>query len=441
MAALISLCYNLLLRPLGLLLLYGPGLLVVRIRRNLFARHGDLRRLRRELAKRPLPESSADRPRVWLHCASMGEYEGIRPLASALKARGCVTILSFFSISGMHNLKPDHGFDQVCFLPLDGWFAVRALVRTLRPDVFVVTKHDLWWNLLRRLSREGCALLFINANYHNRAHFDRRLLRGFYRSLLGRFDGIHPVNALAERRFRALLAGTPAAERVSALGETRFDRVLERMRAASGAEMLPAQFASGSTVLVAGSTWPRDEAVLLPAVARAREQYPDLRLLLVPHEPSVSHLDQSTALCQRLGLTVLRLAEFEAGTPYTNQPVFLIDRIGLLAGLYRVGQLAWVGGGFTTGVHSVIEPAAYAIPVIFGPAHHVSQEASRLLAAGGAFEVAEESRLRQLFDLMLGEPSRRLHHGRAALKVVEQSTGATTRILERILACGKAGPC
>jgi 3-deoxy-D-manno-octulosonic-acid transferase len=414
-AVLVSLFYNLLLRPLALVLLYGPGLLGARLRSNLLARHGQIARLEQALAARPLPPSSADRPRVWLHCASMGEYEGIRPLATALRERGCVTVLSFFSISGMRNLQPDHGFDQVFYLPLDGWFAVRRLVRALRPDVFVLTKHDLWWNLLRRLSAENCRLLFINANYHSRAHFDRRLLRVFYRLLLGEFHGIHPVNTVAERRFREFLAGTPAAARVSALGETRFDRVLERMRSSTGADLLPGSFHRERFVLVAGSTWPRDEALLLPALARARELHPGLCLLLVPHEPTAEHLGSSEALCRKLGLSCSRLSGLEPASACQDLAVLIVDRIGVLAGLYRVGQLAWVGGGFTTGVHSVIEPAAYGIPVLFGPAHHVSQEASRLLAAGGAFEVADEGRLRLLLEMLLSEPGRRRHHGQAGI--------------------------
>lgn len=438
MATLVSLIYNLLLRPVALVLLFGPGLLVDRVRQNLLARRGQSARLYADLAARPMPPSSADRPRVWLHCASMGEYEGIRPLATALRERGCVTVLSFFSMSGMRNLQPDHGFDHVFYLPLDGWYEVRRLVRALQPDVFVVTKHDLWWNLVHRLSREGCRLLFINANYHSRAHFDRPLLKPFYRLLLAGFDGICPVNTVAERRFRELLAGTPAAARVKALGETRFDRVLERMRASGGADSLPPAFHQGNTVLVAGSTWPRDEALLLPAVSRAREHTPGLRLLLVPHEPTREHIEATVAQCRRLNLDALCLSDYEHGAVYDGQPVFIVDRIGMLAGLYRVGHIAWVGGGFTTGVHSVIEPAAYGIPVCFGPAHHVSQEANRLLAAGGAFEVADEGRLRLLLDMLLTEQSRRLHHGRAALAVVTESAGATGRILERILVEGEA---
>ncbi len=424
--------YNLLLLPAALALLYTVGLLPVRIRRNLLARHGSLRRLKADLQRRPLPSKSLGRPRVWLHCASMGEYEAIRPLALALREAGCGLVLSFFSISGMRHLPEDHEFDAVCYMPLDLPWLVGPLAETIDTDVYIVTKHDLWWNLLHRLKARGTRLLFINANFHRKAHFDRPLLRSFYRGLLELFEGIHPVSEGAAGRFRALLEGRPAAARVTPLGETRYDRVLQRLKSRDTREILPAAFRDCARLTVAGSSWQLDEEALLPAWAEQHRRNSGCRLLLVPHEPTAAHLEHSEKLLDGLGLAHRRLS---ASMPADGEepPVLLVDRVGVLAGLYRGALAAYVGGGFTTGVHSVIEPAAFGVPVCFGPGHHVSQEASHLLEAGAARETPDRESMEAWLRLLHEDEAARRAAGEAASRVVHHFAGATERILRVVL--------
>ncbi|MDP2359606.1 MAG: glycosyltransferase N-terminal domain-containing protein [bacterium] len=416
------------------LLLMTVGRLLPRVRVNIAARRGWAARLARELAA--LPPAPAV---IWIHCASMGEFEAIRPLARRLRTRGLRVVISFFSTSGPRHLPAEVEADLVCYLPFDTPWSARRFVDLIAPDLAVVTKHDLWPNLLLAARRRGARLAFVNANFHDRSRLALPWLRSFHRDLLAGFDWIAAVGPLMADRFQQLLTGCSVP--VEATGDSRFDRVLERAQGNRSAELLPAGFRA-ATLLVAGSTWEPDEEAFLPAVARLRPLVPGgLHLLLVPHEPHAARLEQLERRLAALDLPACRLSTLEQDT-WRGQPVIVVDRVGLLAGLYAGADLAWVGGGFTTGVHSVIEPAASGLPVLFGPRHHVSQEAQDLLACGGAAEVTAADADRLLEGLLL-EDGKRRGMARAALGLVQARAGVTSRLEEGLLALlgpGGAGP-
>lgn len=419
------LLYRILSGPAWLLLM-ALGRLLPRVRENIAARRGwvgELRRLRADRGPQWRP--------VWIHCASMGEFEAIRPLARRLRGEGLPVALTFFSTSGPRHLKGGVEADWTGYLPFDTVPAAWLFQRLMRPRIGLITKHDLWPNHILAARRAGVPLLFVNANFHSRSRLASPRLRGFHRALLVSFQWVGAVGPQMAARFGRLLAGLPVE--VEAAGDSRFDRVVERARESRALDRLPAGFLEGPRV-VGGSTWEPDEDLLLDAFAALRREVPDLRLLLVPHEPTEAALARLRSRLEALGLAHLRLGEVETGVAWNGQPVLLVDRVGLLAGLYAGARAAWVGGGFTTGVHSVIEPAAFGLPVLFGPRHHVSQEAQDLLAGGGGLEVADAQAVREaLREVVLDDAA----HGRraaAALTLVASRTGATERLLRRVLA-------
>jgi 3-deoxy-D-manno-octulosonic-acid transferase len=231
-------------------------------------------------------------------------------------------------------------------------------------------------------------------------------------------------------RFRALLRDVPVE--IEVCGDSRFDRVVERARESRALDRLPAGFLDGERI-VGGSTWEPDEDLLLPAFAELWRERPDLRLLLVPHEPREPQLERLAQRLDELGLRHLRLSALDQGRVWDGEPVLIVDQVGLLAGLYASASVAWVGGGFTTGVHSVIEPAAFGLPVLFGPRHHVSQEAQDLLACGGAREISSLAEARAQVRLLLEDSAERAAIGAAATRLVESRTGTSLRLLERLL--------
>lgn len=418
--------YRLLSVPAWLLLV-TVGRLLPRVRENLAARRGWEARLRRDLAALPAGGGAL----VWIHCASMGEFEAIRPLARTLRREGLRVALSFFSTSGPRHLRGEIEADLVAYLPFDTPWSARRFVRCLNPGLAIVTKHDLWPNHLLAAARRGVPLWFINANFHARSRLASRWLRPFHRALLARFAWIATVSPVMAARFHELLAGL--AVEISAPGDSRFDRVVERARESRAAERLPEAFRQGGPLLAAGSTWEPDELALLPAFAALRARVPGLRLLLVPHEPRGPQLERLERQLEGLGLAGLRLSALEEGGRYRDQPVLIVDQVGLLAGLYAAAQAAWVGGGFTTGVHSVIEPAAFGLPVLFGPRHHVSQEAQDLLARGGAGEVAGPEEAAAWLERLFTDEEARRTMAEASAALVRERTGATTVLAARVL--------
>ena len=300
MQSLSLLLYQLLL-PLLWLLLHSLGMIPRRIRVNILARRGLLRRAALELASLP----AAKGRRVWLHCASMGEFEAVRPLARRLRERGDQVLLTFFSTSGPETLlRSGQAVDEadwIGYLPFDLPWTARRFVHLLGADLLLVTKHDLWYNHLRQAKVAGCRVAFINANFHPDSHFAKSILRPFNRATLSCCHLIASVSEEMAARFRELLKGLDLP--VHAPGETRFDRVIERARSSNACEVLPNGFREGADIWVLGSSWPPEEELVLPLFAELRERHPELRMLLVPHQPDEAHLSASEQ----------RFAQAEAG--------------------------------------------------------------------------------------------------------------------------------
>ncbi len=417
--------YQLLL-PLVWILVHTIGLIPRRIRANVLVRRGLLKRTAAAIAQLPEPRVR----RVWIHCASMGEFEAIRPLARKLRARGEQVLLTFYSTSGPTTLlRSGQSVDEadwIGYLPFDLPWTARAFVRTLAAELMIVTKHDLWYNHLRQAHKAGCRVAFINANFHPDSHFAKPLLRAFNRATLANCDRIASVSEAMAERFRDLLDGLDVP--VCAPGETRFDRVVERARNSEACAQLPAGFSDDHFVWVMGSSWAPEEELVLPLFAQLFERHPKLRLLLVPHEPDEKHLAASDTLLKSLGLRYKRLSHC-AGEWDQGDSVLLVDRMGLLAGLYACASLAIVGGGFTTGVHSVIEPAAFSLPVLFGPKCQVAQEAQDLLVCGGGALLGGSEESGALLASLVEDAKRREEMATAAAALVRSRMGATDALL------------
>ncbi|HEX8904026.1 MAG TPA: glycosyltransferase N-terminal domain-containing protein, partial [Longimicrobiaceae bacterium] len=261
-------------------------------------------------------------------------------------------------------------------------------------------------------------------------------LRGPARALLApayaRLDAVAAISAEDAERFGRL--GVPP-ERRSVMGDARFDQVWQRAQGVDRSSPLLAPFAGfDGTTLVAGSTWPEDEKVLLPAVAALGGGGRSVRLILVPHEPTPAHLAAAERRLEALGMAHARLSALGAGA---IPPAVLVDRVGVLGDLYALADVAWVGGGFgSAGLHSVLEPAAFGVPVLFGPRHDNAREAGELVAAGGAFEAAEEEGAERILGGLADVYELRARAGRLARAYVEARLGAAERgaeLVERFL--------
>ncbi len=365
------------------------------------------------------------RPLLWLHAPSVGEGLQAESVLMAVRRRhpDWQYVYTWFSPSA-ESLGRRLPVDVADYLPYDLPGQADALLAALRPDVLAFAKLDLWPELATRATAAGTRVIMVAATVapgSGRLRWPvRELLRPGYASLS--LAGAISADDAARLQQLGALPG-----RIRVTGDPRFDSVVEKVRAVRPDDPL-LRFGKGAPTMVAGSTWPADERVILDAFARLHVHRPDARLILVPHEPTEAHLAPIEREAARLGLpSPVRLSA--AGD--SPVPFLLVDRVGVLAALYASAGMAYVGGGFgRAGLHSVLEPAACGIPVVFGPRWHNSRDAGLLLAAGGAESLSEfgteeaGEALHALWRGWLDNETRRLTQGQAARAVVEQGLGA-----------------
>jgi 3-deoxy-D-manno-octulosonic-acid transferase len=376
---------------------------------------------------------------VWMHCASVGEFEQGRPVLEAIKARHpeLPVLLTFYSPSGYEARKDFDGATHVDYLPADSAAHAERLLDLVQPRMVLWVKYEFWYHWLQAIAQRGIPLHLLSAIFRQEQPFFR-WYGAAHRAMLRCFTRVF----VQDERSQALLNGI-GITRTIVSGDTRFDRVDAIARAS---EQLPIGLAyhraMDAPVLIAGSTWPADEALIARAFAGMSAPP---RLVLVPHEPTAAALD---AAQQRMPAPAVRWSELERlleqQRPATDpelpemDPFFartlLVDRMGLLARLYQHADIAYVGGGFGDGIHSLLEAAAWGRPVIFGPRHGKFAEAAGLIEAGGGFEVRDADALRTVLTRLLTDRPAREAASLAALAYVRERVGATGRIMASVAA-------
>ena len=384
--------------------------------RSLSARRGIIRRYRRwSRAGRDL-----SRPLVWFHAPSVGEGLQAVPVIDLLRARRPDVQIAYTHYSpSAEQFAGSTGADFADYLPFDTYGGARAVIAALQPTVLVFSKLDVWPALTETAAARGIKICLISATLPEssgrRGLLARHVLGDAYRSL-------HRVGAISDEDATRLSEQGVPTDRITVTGDTRYDQVCKRAKAP--ASPLVESLKSSAPTLVAGSTWPTDDEILFPAWVEIRKLLPTARLIIAPHELSADHVTSIADWARSNALRLSRTSDANAATG----DVVLVDQYGVLGDLYALADVAFVGGGFhDAGLHSVLEPAAFGAPVLFGPGHEKSREASALLAAGGAYTVTDEADLAQrLGDLL---ESREAHDaaGAAARLTVETGLGAAER--------------
>lgn len=361
------------------------------------------------------------RPLLWMHAPSVGEGLQARPVIERLRAQHpeWQVAYTFFSPSA-ERFAASVGADLHDYLPFDTADAARRLLDALRPTALVFAKLDLWPRLAEHAAARGVRLGMISATLSEGSGRSGAVARAVLGDAYAALDLVGTIDLADGARLTALGVRT---ERVRVTGDTRFDQVAARAAAVDRASALLSPLASARPTLVAGSTWPADEAVLLPAWRALRERSPDARLIIAPHEPTASHLAPIETWARGAALSVARLRDANDA-----HDVVLVDRVGVLGELYALATAAYVGGGFhAAGLHSVLEPAAFGAPVLFGPRHGKSRDAGLLIAARGGQAVADADELVRAMRILLTEADTRANAGAAAKRVVRDGLGAAER--------------
>jgi 3-deoxy-D-manno-octulosonic-acid transferase len=376
-------------------------------------------------------EFRGDGPLLWMHAPSVGEGLQARPVMSLMRARRPQTKLAytFFSPSA-EEFSRGLDVDFRDYLPFDTASAMTAALDALRPTALVFSKVDVWPELVRQAKARRIPLGMISATLaagsSRRGGLAGLLLHDAYAAL-------DAVGAVDDDDAGRLVELGVRPQVITVTGDTRYDQVWQRAQAVDRESPLFKRLGSDRPTLVAGSTWPSDEQHLLRAFETVRQQLPQARLMIAPHETSDDHLHAIVQWAKRAGLVLARIDDAAA-----NADVVLVDRYGVLGDLYALANVAFVGGGFhDAGLHSVLEPAAFGAPVLFGPRHHRSRDAGLLLNARGGLAVADEREIAQALTRWLGDATMRRDAGDKAQALVARGRGAAERslqLVERLLA-------
>jgi 3-deoxy-D-manno-octulosonic-acid transferase len=367
---------------------------------------------------------------VWFHVSSVGEYEQAKPLISSLAVDhpSIPVIISFCSPSGYRFASKKEKLDHqnnvkfIDYLPLDSTRNARSCLAALAPRLLVFVKFDLWPNLIWEAESLQVPTVLIDGTLSTSSRRLSSIGRRFYRDVYDCFDKILAIGEADADRFRL---SNPEHPGIRVTGDTRFDRVMERAGVSRSLRFhLPDK---KHLRIIAGSTWPKDEAHILPGLARILNEEPDLQLIIAPHEPTSERVASLCSWASERGLEAGLLS-----SERLNVRVIVVDSVGILAELYRACDAAYVGGSFSTGVHSVIEPAIMGIPVIFGPAHDNSLEALELVRRGGGAAVSDADGVYAILKLAIESEEKRSSMGNAAKSYVESQLGSTKRCMEEI---------
>jgi 3-deoxy-D-manno-octulosonic-acid transferase len=411
--------YNIIVVPLLFLLFHAGKFFNKKIRSGVDGRKDLFTQLKHNAA------SFTGNNRIWFHASSLGEFEQAKPIIVALKKKypHLHIITTFFSPSGYENSKHYKFSDSITYIPFDTKSNAETFIRIVRPSAAVILRYDVWPNMVWTLSEQSIPVLIVNATMQPKSLRLLPLVRQFHRQLYNCFSHILTVSDGDLAAFRRFAAEQPFYE---AIGDTRFDQVMSRSIDAATKNILPQHVIEGKKIFIVGQSWGEDEEIIVPVLAKMLDREPSLLTIVVPHEPTVEHLD---SLEQRLD-SVASSIRISALNNCAGERIILVDSIGILVALYRYAHVVYIGGSFKQGIHNVLEPAVFGAPVVYGPKHTNSQEAVELARRGGGLVVENQKELYRTLRTLFSDDSYRSSAGAVARSYVHGHCGATERFLQ-----------
>jgi len=361
--------------------------------------------------------------KVWMHCASLGEFEQGRPVLKKLKEDypDISIVITFFSPSGYKIAKNDKDFKLVFYLPMDSPSHAKKLLNILKPDIILWVKYEYWNYYLQEIKGRNIPLILISGVYRSNQVFFK-WYGGFYRKMLECFTHFFVQNLSSKEQLQKLIS----EEKISVSGDTRCDRVIN---IAENFTEVPgiADFCGNKKVIVAGSTWEDDEAEWTHFV----KIHPEIKFLIAPHEIDQENLDDVKK--EFPGSVFYSDYLKENGEDFSNTHCLIIDNIGMLSRLYKYATITYVGGGFGyNGLHNILEPAVYGKPVIFGPEYEKNFEAEELIDCSGAISIENALELEKVMNNLLNDDDEITSRGVASKNYVYNNAGASQKIISFI---------
>jgi 3-deoxy-D-manno-octulosonic-acid transferase len=358
---------------------------------------------------------------IWFHAASLGEYEQGLPVIEKIKVKypNHKIIVSFFSPSGYEVRKNNTIADVTVYLPLDSLKNAEKFIQLVHPDLVFFIKYEFWPNYLNELKKQQIPTYLISGIFRKKQAFFK-WYGGFYRKALEAFTYFFVQNENSLELLRQL-----GKQNAIISGDTRFDRVASILKKDNNLDFIAA-FKNGKTTIVAGSSWPKDEELLLNFINSSTD---DCKYIIAPHNIKPEQIQLLKNNCSK---KVLLFSEKE-NKNIADYEVFIIDAIGILTKIYSYADIAYVGGGFGhPGVHNILEPATFGIPIIIGPNYSHFAEATDLVNLKGCISIQNKEELSSNFLQLITNKSTRIEKGNICADFVQKNKGAVNRIMEKI---------
>ena len=346
----------------------------------------------------------------WFHCASLGEFEQGRPIIEAIKKQtpNKKILLSFFSPSGYELRKNYHLADQVCYLPLDSPKNAKTFIKNVNPETAIFIKYEFWYNYLIQLDKKGVKS-YIASSIFRKEQLFFKWYGVWFKNILKTINHFFVQN----QESKDLLASIDIKES-SISGDTRFDQVIKHVKQAKSIPLVEA-FKGNQQLIVCGSTWPKDEELILKTV----QKYTNLKWLIAPHNIKNS---------ENLARQSKGILYSEATTDSIKKhSILIIDNIGMLSNIYQYANVSYIGGGFDSGIHNILEAAAFGCPTLFGPKHHKFKEAIDLIELGGSKSIYNKKTLRNELEYFLTNDKKVM-----IKEYCKTQSGATSLITQKI---------
>lgn len=357
--------------------------------------------------------------KAWFHVSSLGEFEQGRPLIEEFKKKypGIKVLLTFFSPSGYEVRKNFEYADYVFYLPSDTPANTKKFIKLVNPSIIFFVKYDFWFNYIRCIAKKNIPLFFASSIFRKSQHFFK-WYGWWFRKRLEYVTHFYVQDTSSENLLKNI-----GINQVTVCGDTRFDRVYSITQNVKPFPDIQ-KFCEGSDVIIAGSTWPPDEDILISLIQSGKTPY---KLIIAPHEVHKGHIAE---IVSKLKIPYLLYSEISS-EELNNKKVLIIDCIGILSHVYQYGRIGYIGGGFGEGIHNIQEPATFGMPVIFGPQNsNKFREAIDLRKEGGAFCINNGNDLMNIIQNFISNPEALKKSAEISKNYILRNIGATDKILK-----------
>ncbi len=361
---------------------------------------------------------------IWFHAASLGEYEQGLPVIEKIKVQypNHKIVVTFFSPSGYEVRKNNTVADATVYLPLDTKSNAKKFIKAINPELVFFIKYEYWPNYLNELKKLQIKTYLISGIFREKQAFFK-WYGGFYRNALKTFDYFFVQNDSSKKLIQSI-----GFNNVKVSGDTRFDRVVSILERDNSLDFIE-QFQNNKTTIVIGSSWPKDENLLVNYINNASD---DIKFIIAPHNIKSEQIQElKNSITKKTILFSDVQTRLIASLPENN--VFIIDTIGILTKIYSYADIAYVGGGFgNPGVHNILEPATFGVPIVIGPNYSHFAEATALVHQEGCISISNQNELNNSFNLLINNEDERHEKGHICSTFVQMNKGATDIILKHI---------